>query len=84
MYIGAASLSIPSVPNLGCSADRIMYDREADHHSGLLEMKCPDADFVSDCLYLTPTVMGSMLKKVVFQGGFISPIATTIATTLCN
>lgn len=54
----------PMAPHLGCSPDRIVYDEEAALKFGLLEIKCPDVDFISDCSYLKQTESGSKQKEI--------------------
>lgn len=43
----------PSAFHLGSSPDRIVYDPEEENTFGLLEIKCPSANSVVDCKYLT-------------------------------
>ncbi|CAG2195530.1 unnamed protein product [Mytilus edulis] len=42
----------PSVPHLGSSPDRKVYDPNTVPMYGLLEIKCPDKDSFQDCPYL--------------------------------
>lgn len=42
----------PSVPYLGASPDRKVFDPTSLPHHGLLEIKCPDKDSFEECKYL--------------------------------
>ena len=42
----------PSLPHLGCSPDRRVYDPSENEPWGLLEIKCSPSDFLSDLSYL--------------------------------
>ncbi|XP_068728761.1 uncharacterized protein [Montipora capricornis] len=42
----------PSLPHLGCSPDRRVYDATENHSWGLLEIKCSMSDYLSDLKYL--------------------------------
>ena len=42
----------PSLPHLGCSPDRRVYDATENPSWGLLEIKCSQADYLSDLKYL--------------------------------
>ena len=42
----------PSLPHLGCSPDRRVYDPSENDPWGLLEIKCSPSDYLSDLNYL--------------------------------
>lgn len=42
----------PSLPHLGCSPDRRVYDPSENEPWGLLEIKCSPSDYLSDLNYL--------------------------------
>lgn len=53
----------PSAFYLGCTPDRRVYDPDADQCYGLLEIKCPSVEYVSQCSYLKRPGSSPRLKS---------------------